>query len=160
MSKRPYMKTTNKQIVDWGMRNIDECGYGVDATEMDTHCWRCGHERPTERCHVIPHSLGGEDKPHNYRLFCRDCHFEQPNVNDYEATDKWVRETNVGMYNTFWKIREIYDSVFDDVTWHWGENLNNSTKEWMNQELNKRLSENNITPFEVSQEKIMAVLKR
>jgi len=64
------------------------------------------------------------------------------------------------MYNIFWKIRETYDSVFDDVTWHWGENLNNSTIEWMNQEINKRFNENNITPFVVSQEKMMAVLKR
>jgi len=29
MSKRPNMKTTKKQIVDWGMKNINECGYGV-----------------------------------------------------------------------------------------------------------------------------------
>ena len=58
MSKRPHMKTTHKQIVDWAMENINskdsmfgeewsdtlqkyvkwgEVGYGVDASEMDTH---------------------------------------------------------------------------------------------------------------------------
>ena len=139
MSKRPHMKTTKKQIVDWGQRNIDECGYGVDASEMDTRCWRCGYKRHTEKCHVIPYSLGGDDKPHNYRLFCHDCHLEQPNVNDYEETDKWVRETNVGTYNTFWKVREIHSSLYNEVTNHWGESLNDATKKWMAKEFIKRV---------------------
>ena len=160
MNKRPTMRTTKRQIVDWGMRNIDECGYGVDASEMNTRCWRCGHERHTEKCHVIPYSLGGEDKPYNYRLFCSDCHLEQPNVNDYDATDEWVRETNVGSYDCFWKIREIFNTLWEDVTRHWGQKLNNSTKEWMAKEFHKRLSENNIhVGWTVPQEKIEGCLK-
>lgn len=138
MAKRPSMKTTKKQIVEWGMNNIPEAGYGVDACNMETYCWRCGCERHTERCHVVPHSLGGEDTPSNYRLFCKDCHREQPNVKDYDATDKWVRETNVGTYNMFWKIREIFQSVGDEVSWHWGDTLNSSTKQWMSHEFLKR----------------------
>jgi hypothetical protein len=131
MSKRPNMKTTKKQIVDWGMKNIDECGYGVDASEMDTHCWRCGYERHTEKCHVVPHSLGGEDKPYNYRLFCHDCHLEQPNVNDYKATDEWVRRTCVGTYNTFWKHRENFWRTYLKTTSHWGEKINQETAKWI-----------------------------
>ena len=146
--KRPHMKTTHSQIVEWGMRNIDECGYGVDASEMDKRCWRCGYETSTERCHVIPHSLGGKDEPSNYRLFCHDCHLEQPNVNDYDATDNWVRETNVGTYDVFWEIREIFDELQEEVTFHWGEKLNLSTKKWMAEEFPKRLMEANIFPSE------------
>lgn len=148
MSKRPSMKTTKKQIIDWGIRNIDECGYGVDASEMHNRCWRCGYERYTERCHVIPYSLGGEDKPSNYRLFCPDCHLEQPNVNDYNATDEWVRETNVGSYDSFWKIRKIFKSVFDDATWHFGEKLNESTKKWMATKFVEKLLKEGIIPDE------------
>tara|TARA_Y100000114_G_C11530968_1_gene218007 strand:- start:41 stop:523 length:483 start_codon:yes stop_codon:yes gene_type:complete len=145
MSKRPHMKTTKKQIVDWGIKNIDECDYGVDASEMDTHCWRCGHETPdVERCHVIPYSLGGKDEASNYRLFCYSCHIEQPNVNDYGATDEWVRRTNVGTYNTFWKVRKIYNSLWKDVTNHWGQDLNESTKKWMSKEFIKRLTSEGI----------------
>jgi len=144
MSKRPDMKTTHNQIIKWGIKNINECGYGVDVSEMHNRCWRCGYKRHTEKCHVIPYSLGGEDIPSNYRLFCHDCHLEQPNVNDYNATDNWVRETNVGTYDCFWKIREIFYSVRDDVTYHFGEKLNNSTKEWMVKEFNQRCLKNNI----------------
>ena len=136
------MKTTKKQIVEWGMANINECGYGVDAADMATRCWRCGYERETERCHVIPKSLGGEDKPYNYRLFCHDCHLEQPNVNDYEATDKWVRKTCYGFYDTFWEVRKITKEVLDETTIHWGQpGINESTKDWVVAEVNKRLKE-------------------
>tara|TARA_B100001057_G_scaffold442539_1_gene478006 strand:+ start:518 stop:1051 length:534 start_codon:yes stop_codon:yes gene_type:complete len=139
MSKRPYMKTTKKQIVAWGIRNIDECGYGVDASTMHSHCWRCGYERHTEKCHVVPHSLGGEDKPYNYRLFCHDCHLEQPNVNDFKATDEWVRRTCVPTYNTFWKHRENFLRTYFKTTYHWGEKINQETAKWI---INKFIEDN------------------
>ena len=31
MSKRRQDKTTKKQIVEWAIRNLDECGMGCDA---------------------------------------------------------------------------------------------------------------------------------
>jgi len=165
-SKRPSMKTTHSQIVEWGQRNINEIGYGVDASQMDSHCWRCGHEcspehgpeRPTERCHVIPYSLGGEDIPSNYRLFCHDCHLEQPNVNDYEATDKWVRETNIGTYNIFWVIRETFDEVYEETISHFGKKTNQSTLEWIYAEFERRLSSKGISTFFIGHEKIQNCL--
>ena len=153
------IKTTKEQIVDWGMKNIDEIGFPVDASEMNTRCWRCGYERNTERCHVIPDSLKGKDIPSNYRLLCHDCHLENPNVNDPDAMDIWIRSTSVGMYDTFWKIREIYASVWDDATYHWGEKLNYSTKEWMGKAFLKRLRKNKIEPQWIGEEKIMGCIK-
>ena len=130
MTKRKSTKTTKKQIIEWGMKNIDECGYGVDASEMDTHCWRCGHESHTEKCHVIPDSLDGVDEPSNFRLFCPNCHLEQPNVNDYDATDNWVRKTSVGFYNVFWTYREIWYKLGFQTINHWGQNTNAETIKW------------------------------
>ena len=88
--------------------------------------------------------MGGKDEASNYRLFCYSCHIEQPNVNDYGATDEWVRRTNVGTYNTFWKVRKIYNSLWKDVTNHWGQDLNESTKAWMSKEFIKRLTSEGI----------------
>ena len=130
------MKTTKKQIVEWGMLNIDECGYGVDAAEMHNRCWRCGYERPTERCHVIPASLGGSDTPSNYRLLCHDCHLEAPNVADPDAMDKWIRDTCHSTYDDFWKEKDKQFSLIkkysEQAIMHWGEkNFNSSTKKWI-----------------------------
>tara|TARA_B100001113_G_C20765968_1_gene473057 strand:+ start:42 stop:521 length:480 start_codon:yes stop_codon:yes gene_type:complete len=140
--KRKSIKTSKKQIIEWGKKNIDECGYGVDMNEMNTRCWRCGYERETERCHVIPHSLGGEDTPSNFRLLCNECHHEAPNVNDPEEMDNWIRRTNVGEYDTFWEIREIFDDVYKETSIHFGHmGMNISTKSWFEKKLKKRLEE-------------------
>ena len=130
---RKRIKTTKKQIIEWGRKNINECGYGVDASEMHSHCWRCGHnDQNTERCHVIPAALGGEDIPSNYRLLCNRCHHEAPNVNDPDEMDKWIRRTNIGVYNIFWHVRESLGNAIEETTRHWGHNkLNASTEEWV-----------------------------
>jgi hypothetical protein len=52
---RPTIKTTKKQILEYHYEHTDECGMGADSSEWDTHCWRCGHERNTQRCHIIPY---------------------------------------------------------------------------------------------------------
>ena len=136
------MKTTKKQIVEWCQKNINEIGYGVDASEMNTHCFRCGCKRPTQRCHVIPDSLGGADSPENFRLLCEPCHLEAPNVDDPEAMDQWIRQTNVGEYELFWKLRDVYVSTYEKAIIHWGEGaLNSSTKKWLANEITKRYSE-------------------
>jgi hypothetical protein len=132
-----YIKTSKKQIVEWAQSNLNECFLGVDASEMSTHCWRCGHnDRPLERCHVIPASLKGEDIPSNYRLLCNDCHHEAPNVNDPNEMDDWIKRTCVPTYNTFWEIRKTVKKVasetIDGTIRHFGhKGLNDSTRKWV-----------------------------
>jgi hypothetical protein len=141
--KRGSIKTTKKQIVKWGIENIDECGYGVDCEYMHSHCWRCGHERVTERCHVVPFALGGDDIPSNYRLLCFECHSEGPNVEDPNEMDNWIRRTNVGFYDIFWHIRECMSSAIEKTTIHFGQGTSNtSTNEWMHNKFLDNLVEN------------------
>ena len=145
--------TTKKQIVEWAVSNLDECGYGCDADVMDTHCWRCGYERYTERCHVIPDALGGEDIPSNYRLLCSDCHLEAPNVNDPDEMDNWIRRTNVGVYDRFWEVRNAFDDAFKKTIVHWGQkNTNPATLKWIVKQVNEAL------PYGLSQSD-MAIFK-
>mgnify|MGYP000079310156 FL=1 len=73
--------------------------------------------------------------------------------------DNWIRSTGVGVYDTFWEIRKIWDSVWEDSTYHWGEKLNDSTKEWMSKEFLKRLRINNIDPEWIGIKKIMGCIK-
>jgi len=104
MSERQPIKTTIKEAVDYWSGRISECELSVDWSEADTHCWRCGCEKNLQRCHIIPHALGGKDAPANIVLLCKRCHAEGPNVTDSEIMWDWIRAYGVSLYETFWSI--------------------------------------------------------
>ena len=132
---RPTSKTTKKQILEYHYENTDECGMGADASEWHSHCWRCGHERDTQRCHIIPYALGGEDIASNYVLLCADCHSEAPNVKDKDYMMQWIKRTSISSYNTYWKIRDIVDNRLAGASKHFGATresiLTPSTHQWI-----------------------------
>jgi Zn finger protein HypA/HybF involved in hydrogenase expression len=114
MSDRKSIKTTIKQAIDYWSRIIDECDLSVDWAEADTHCWRCGCERHLQRCHIVPHSLGGEDSPKNIVLLCSRCHSEGPNVKDASVMWDWIKAYKVPFYGTFWDImgQKEYEFIY------------------------------------------------
>jgi len=112
MSKKQSIKTTIKEAVGYWSRRIDECGLSVDWREADTHCWRCGCEKNLQRCHIIPHALGGRDEPANIVLLCSRCHAEGPNVSDPEIMWDWIRAYGVPCYETFWDIMGMKEYKF------------------------------------------------
>ena len=71
MNRRPAIKTTKKEIIDYWKYKVDESDISVDWSDADVCCWRCGCEKKLERCHIVPYSLGGEDKPSNFVLLCK-----------------------------------------------------------------------------------------
>jgi hypothetical protein len=143
--KRPTNKTTKKEILEYHYENTDECGMGADSSEWDSHCWRCGHERDTQKCHVIPYALGGEDIASNYVLLCGDCHSEAPNVNDKDFMMKWIKRTSISSYNCYWDIRGIISNRMSEVSKHFGatrENiLTTSTHLWLQEKIIEDIKE-------------------
>ena len=66
----------------------------------------------------------------NLRFRCDNIQFLLSNVNDYDATDNWVRKTSVGFYNVFWIYREIWYKLGFQTINHWGQNTNAETMKW------------------------------
>ncbi|MCL2421793.1 MAG: HNH endonuclease [Defluviitaleaceae bacterium] len=112
MNTRPPIKTTIKKAVDHWSNQTTECGLSVDWSEADTHCWRCGCKQHLQRCHIIPHALGGRDEPTNIVLLCSRCHAEGPNVADPEIMWDWIRAYAVPLYETFWSIKGMQEYKF------------------------------------------------
>ena len=112
--KREAIKTTLQEAIDYWQTRVDECSLSVDWSEADTHCWRCGCERNLQRCHIIPHALGGEDAPCNIVLLCSRCHADGPNVTDPEIMWDWIKAYKVPFYGTFWSIQaqEEYKRIY------------------------------------------------
>ena len=144
--KRPYMKTTKKQIVDWCIKNIDECHYPVDHTEMHSHCFRCGYQRATQRAHTVHWSTLDYDlkydSPEYYRLLCDECHRLAPNCTDEDAMDKWIIESSKEwnphkFYETYWRNREVFHNVMNKIGTHGFEELNEATCKWATEEMMK-----------------------
>lgn len=59
-----------------------------------------------ERCHVIPHSLGGKDNPLNFVLLCSDCHRKSPDIKDEFSIFKWMEQE--------FDKRKEYNDAFND----------------------------------------------
>jgi ribosomal protein L37E len=168
MTKHDPIKITFAEIVDYWAHREDECGLSVDWAEAHERCWRCGYKSNLERCHIIPHSLGGSDSTDNLVLLCRRCHRESPNVKDPSFIWRWLRAHAVPMYDTYWtirafdefdklfkrepfadissefsdkKIRELLSIHMRDVIHHFGEGrLNPSTIAWILAQVEQRIT--------------------
>lgn len=105
------------ECVDFWIDKIDECDLGTDFSEATTNCWRCGYLRKLQKCHIIPKSLGGEDKPENIIPLCLQCHDEMPDVRDKEEVFKWIKSSHGTIYDTFWAeiSFEMADCNLDDA---------------------------------------------
>ena len=95
-------KTSISSIVDYWSERVDECDLGVDWSEAEEYCWRCGTQKDLMRCHIVPHALGGKDAPSNYVLLCQQCHEENPNVADPEIMWDWLMACGADFYDSFW----------------------------------------------------------
>ena len=116
MSKRKSMKTTKKEIVDHWTNVIYEGELNFDWSEAEIMCWNCGCERDTEKCHIVPHALGGKDSPDNYVLMCNECHQMAPNCNSTSFMWDWIKSnrTSMGIYETYWweKAFQDYKNIY------------------------------------------------
>ena len=116
--KRKSIRTTRKEIVDYWFAILDESEFSVDHAEADVRCWRCGYQSILHLCHIIPHSLGGNDSPDNLVLLCNRCHREAPNINDSEFFWDWLQVQKAALYDTYWTKRgmlEYQDIYGEDV---------------------------------------------
>jgi len=99
----PKRNTTKKQISEYWSHNskIPETDLNFDWSDSFDCCWNCGiFTKHTERCHIIPIALNGEDKPHNYVLLCKRCHGEAPNIHCKNAMWDWILK-NKKKYSCF-----------------------------------------------------------
>lgn len=54
-------------------------------------CYACGRPTFLQRCHIIPHALGGSQEPGNLFLLCSECHSNNPDTVFPEFFFKYVR---------------------------------------------------------------------
>lgn len=97
-------KTPISEIVDYWASRVDECDLSVDWSEAEEYCWNCGSPKDLTRCHIVAHSLGGQDIPSNFVVLCRKCHEEAPNVDDPRIMWDWLIAHKAGFYKTYFIV--------------------------------------------------------
>ncbi len=63
-------------------------------------------------CHIIPRSLGGEGKPSNFVILCKQCHEDSPDVADPEIIWDWIKAYHTSSYDTFWILQGVKEYSF------------------------------------------------
>lgn len=137
---------SNGEIVEG--RNKPEEDYAwVVGDNYEPCCWGCGlpaiselekDKRPLDendlpliwndknvkhklhRCHIKPHSLGGEDCPNNLFLMCDRCHAESPDTTNPRTFFRWVynqRKSHVLGYLSLRSARELLQEEIKNRGW-------------------------------------------
>lgn len=105
--------TTKQQIAKYWKENntIHETNLNFNWVDAEKCCWNCGNEtKHLNRCHIIPHMLGGMDKPNNYVLLCGSCDNIAPNIGNSKAMWDWIisNKQPIKIKNTY-QIQKAFD---------------------------------------------------
>lgn len=121
-------------ITDWGEPCCWACGKQIDlsrykgyADDLDgcrfnkIYGYRAVRTH-LERCHIIPHSIGGSDEfEGNYFLLCKKCHAQSPDTANPQNFFRWVyrKKTNSSFgidFKTLYKlVKEECDEQNKDM---------------------------------------------
>jgi hypothetical protein len=80
----------NAAMIDWGEPSCFACGWMATDPDEEPILWRVWNRAQLQRCHLIPHALGGDDSPPNLVLLCSRCHSEAPDVGNPEYMLRWI----------------------------------------------------------------------
>jgi len=108
--RKKNVKQWVKDCVAYWSERIYEGDIGADWDDADVICWRCGHIRQQQKCHIIPKALGGADDATNIIPLCAMCHDEMPNVADPKFVWEWIKNDHGCLYDTYWTMRAITEA--------------------------------------------------
>lgn len=75
-------------------------------------CYACGRETgKLQRCHIIPHALGGSSEPDNIFLLCPKCHQDNPDTVFTDLFFDYVKNTNFWMDEAIIQISIVFDKL-------------------------------------------------
>lgn len=117
-------KTGIEVIPDWGEpccwacgKQIDLSGYKNYGDDLDNNRFSkiYGYAKTRnhlQRCHIVPHALGGSDAEDNFFLLCKECHEESPDTANPQNFLRWVykkKTSTVFGIDFKWFFREIQE---------------------------------------------------
>ena len=106
MEHRDNPPSINKINSFWD-KKLSKYLFHERLTDPQNMCWRCEKDKHLERCHIIPHALGGSNDASNLVILCHDCHIECPDVDDKNFMFQWIESTSFVWWANFEKYKRI-----------------------------------------------------
>ena len=83
-------------------------------------CWACfkGLDDPKhnpQRAHIISVQNGGNNKPSNFFLLCKQCHKEQPDGNSFEMQLLWLQNQKHNITQTVFFAKEMLSLIHKEA---------------------------------------------
>ena len=108
-----------KHFIDWGEPCCWACGYydinkvkETDYKSSDQNVFSCWNRAAyLEKCHIIPHSISGDNTAGNFVLMCKKCHRDSPDTSSYEAFQVWFDNREHWM-NSVHKEYKYYTDIY------------------------------------------------
>ena len=97
--------------IDWTEPSCWGC-CKPDALESTKTSWTVWNDaKELQRCHLIPHSLGGSSKKDNLVLLCKECHKESPDVSNPKFLKAWIAKAPYYMV----KLQKPFEDLSKEV---------------------------------------------
>jgi len=94
------------------------CGFFKDETSKTTGwtTWNKAGQNGLERCHIIPHSLGGSNKVDNLVLLCKKCHELSPDIGDSQFLFDWMKNCPRSFFGSHWTEVALWNNFFTSLS--------------------------------------------
>ena len=90
------------------------CGFFKDEESKTTGwtTWTKAGKNGLERCHIIPHSLGGSNTVDNFVLLCKKCHELSPDIGDSQFLFDWMKNCPRSFFGSHWTEVSMWNNFF------------------------------------------------
>ncbi|MCD2099630.1 HNH endonuclease signature motif containing protein [Rhodococcus qingshengii] len=90
-------------VLDLGSPACMACGWtpyltAIEDTAVTARARWSETNSKLQRCHIVPHALGGSEDVSNLVMLCKKCHGESPDVSDPEFMIEWVKSRPSGRF--------------------------------------------------------------
>lgn len=104
----------------WGcglpaISSLEEDGRHVGENELPSIWNDKNVKHELERCHIVPHALGGADAPDNMFLLCGRCHHESPDTTNPRNFFRWVYNRRKSYTLGYLSLRGVYEMLDKEI---------------------------------------------
>lgn len=115
IQKHWYSEVTGDKASYWA-NTLGDLSYEVILEDNGCSCYACGrHSKHLQRCHIVPHMLGGGVEPSNLMLLCEECHQGNPDTKHPDMFFNYVKHVPFWFEAKWDKMYRHFSNLVDSA---------------------------------------------